>query len=371
MRTPTRWSMSASPTDRRPAAAGRNQSLDLLRGLAISLVVLAHCGSATTSVVPGLAAFAADYGQMGVQLFFIVSGYTMMLTFGDRDSLAAARSFYIRRVFRIVPLFWIAIPVYLLITKGEGFTMWAPDGVSARDVALTVLCLHWSSVTAFNSVVPGGWSIAVEMQFYLLFPLIIRLFRTRNGAVLCYALIAMVSVAAQFAADKYLVPQLAAALPKTQSYLAAAFFYGWLPRQSICFGFGILLYDFIERKNHPTLGALLLIGASLFSGWGGVVVLLAAASFGILASKLTIPFASLLGRHSYAVYLAHFAVISAIQALLPLDLIPMAILVTGLALALSYYLVEPLLERPFNRLGHALASRMRRPETAIAGAGSA
>jgi peptidoglycan/LPS O-acetylase OafA/YrhL len=102
-----------------------------------------------------------------------------------------------------------------------------------------------------------------------------------------------------------------------------------------------------------------------------VVVLLAAASFGILASKLTIPFASLLGRHSYAVYLAHFAVISAIQALLPLDLIPMAILVTGLALALSYYLVEPLLERPFNRLGHALASRMRRPETAIAGAGSA
>lgn len=345
--------------------------MDLLRGAAISLVVLAHCGSATTSVVPGLASFAAHYGEMGVQLFFIVSGYTMMLTFGVRDSLAAARSFYIRRIFRIVPLFWIAIPFYLLVTKGEGFAMWAPDGVSARDVALTVLCLHWSSVTAFNSVVPGGWSIAVEMQFYLLFPLVIRLFRTRNGAILGYVLIAMVSVAAQFLADKYLVPQLAAALPKSQSYLAGAFFYCWLPRQSICFGFGILLYDFIERKNHPTLGALLLIGASLFTGWGAEVVILAAASFAVLASKLKFPFASLLGRHSYAVYLAHFAVILVIQALLPLDLIPMAILVTGLALALSYCVVEPLLERPFNRLGHALASRIRQRETAMAGAGSA
>jgi exopolysaccharide production protein ExoZ len=366
-----RWCMSVSPTDPRPAMTGRNQSLDLLRGAAISLVVLAHSADVTESVVPGLASFAANYAQMGVQLFFIVSGYTMMLTYGDSGSPAAARSFYIRRLFRIVPLFWTAIVFYLLITKGEGITIWAPDGVSARDIVLTVLCLHWSSVTAFNSVVPGGWSIAVEMQFYLLFPLIIQLFRRPNGAIFCYALIAVVSVAAQFLADKYLVPQLAAALPNGRSYLAEGFFYCWLPRQLTCFGFGILLHDFIEQKNHPTLGALLLIGASLFSGWGGEVVILAAASFGILASKLTSRFASLLGRHSYAVYLAHFAVISAIQALFPLDLIPLAILVTGLSLALSYCLVEPLLERPFNRLGHALASRIRRPDAAMAGTGSA
>jgi exopolysaccharide production protein ExoZ len=349
----------------------RNQSLDLLRGAAISLVVLAHCADVTESVVPGLASFAANYAQMGVQLFFIVSGYTMMLTYGDSGSLAAARSFYIRRLFRIVPLFWIAIPFYLLITRGEGITMWAPGGVSARDVVLTVLFLHWSSVTAFNSVVPGGWSIAVEMQFYLLFPLIIQLFRRPNGAISCYALIAAVSVTAQFAADRYLVPHLAAALPGGQTYLAEGFFYCWLPRQLICFGFGILLYDVIEQRNRPTFGTMLLIGASLFSGWGAEVAVLSAAAFGILASRLTLPFASLLGRHSYAVYLAHFALVSTIQALRPLDLIPLVILVTALSLALSYYLVEPLLERPFNRLGHALASRIRRPETAIAGPGAA
>src|SRR5260370_37813411 len=102
----------------------------------------------------------------------MVSGVTMMLTFGDRVALAATRSFYIRRVFRIAPLFSAAIFLYLLLTKGEGFKAWAPGGVSGGDILLTLLFLHGSSVTAFNSVVPGGWSIAVDMPFYLLMPLL-------------------------------------------------------------------------------------------------------------------------------------------------------------------------------------------------------
>jgi peptidoglycan/LPS O-acetylase OafA/YrhL len=340
----------------------RNQSLDLLRGAAILLVVLVHCAYATTSIVPGLNSFAMHYGELGVQLFFIVSGYTMMLTFGDRVDPAAARSFYIRRVFRIVPLFWIAILCYLLITKGEGFKAWAPDGISASDVVLTFFFLHWSSVTAFNSVVPGGWSIAVEMQFYLLFPLIIYLFRRRNGPILCYALIALFSAVGQFAAQWYLVPQLAVSLPENQAYLADAFFYCWLPRQSVCFGLGILLYDWIEHKNHPALGALFLIGACLSSSWGAQIVILFGVSLAILALNVTGSLMSLLGRHSYAIYLAHFAWISAITSLFSLDLVPLFVLVTGLSLATSYYVTEPLIERHFNRLGHLLASRARRPK---------
>ena len=71
----------------------RNQSLDLLRGVAILLVVLVHCQEESNGVVPGLTWFAKEYGGLGVQLFFIVSGYTMMLTYGDRLDLAAARWF--------------------------------------------------------------------------------------------------------------------------------------------------------------------------------------------------------------------------------------------------------------------------------------
>src|ERR1700676_1473409 len=103
---------------------GRNQSLDLLRGAAILLVLLVHCSLTTTSLIPGLGWFGKEYGELGVQLFFIVSGYTMMLTFGDRVDFAAARAFYIRRIFRIVPLFWVAIVFYLLFTRGQGVRFW-------------------------------------------------------------------------------------------------------------------------------------------------------------------------------------------------------------------------------------------------------
>jgi peptidoglycan/LPS O-acetylase OafA/YrhL len=132
------------------------------------------------------------------------------------------------------------------LTKGEGVRFWAPDGIGASDVVLTFVFLQWSSVTALNSVAPGGWSIAVEMQFYLLFPLIIYLFRRPNGPVFFYALVALVSAVAEFAAQRYLIPRLALSLPGNQAYLAEAFYYCWLPRQFVCFGLGVLLYRCIE-----------------------------------------------------------------------------------------------------------------------------
>ncbi|MBY0381243.1 MAG: acyltransferase [Xanthobacteraceae bacterium] len=338
----------------------RNPSLDLLRGLAIAMVALTHCSHVAKSAIPGLHHFSWYYGELGVQLFFIVSGYTMMLTFGDKVDLSAARSFYIRRAFRIVPLFWIATVFYLLVQIPEN-RVWAPNGIGPAEVALTFLFLQWSSPTAFNSIVPGGWSIAVEMQFYLLFPLLICVFRTKNGPLICYALIALVNVVAQFAADHFLMQRMAASLPANEVYLSEAFYFWWLPRQLICFGFGILLYDFIELKNRPTIGALLLIGAGLFSSWTSEIVVLAAAAFVILALNMRAAPLGLLGRHSYAIYLFHFAFVWLFGKIPSIDLVLLFALVLGSSLATSYFIVEPLIERRFNRLGHQLANSRNSP----------
>ena len=263
-------------------------------------------------------------------------------------------------------MFWIALIFYLLFTRGEGFRTWAPHGISAGDVLLTFFFLHWGSVTAFNSVVPGGWSIAVEMQFYLLFPLLIYLFRRRNGAMLCYALVALVSVIGQFVIEPYLIPRLAASLPVSQAYLAEGVFTSWLPRQAICFGFGILLYDYIELKNRPAFGALFLLGAALVSPpQGAEIALLAAFALGVLISNVSLSWMTLLGRHSYAIYLVHFAVVSFIAALSPIGLVPLFVLVTAMSLAFSYHMIEPRIERPFNRLGHALASAGGAPKAGV------
>jgi peptidoglycan/LPS O-acetylase OafA/YrhL len=181
--------------------------------------------------------------------------------------------------------------------------------------------------------------------------------------LLCYALIALVSALGQLAAQHYLIPQMAATLPKDQAYLAEAFYFCWLPQQSICFGCGILLYDWVERKKLPTLGVLFLLGACLSSTWNAQVMILGAGAFAVLAVNVANSFMSLLGRHSYGIYLGHFALVPAISALAPFDLVWLFALVTGLSLALSYYLIEPLIERRFNRFGHGLASRVRQQRT--------
>jgi exopolysaccharide production protein ExoZ len=72
-----------------------------------------------------------------------------------------------------------------------------------------------------------------------------------------------------------------------------------------------------------------------------------------------------LGRHSYAIYLVHFAVVSFIAALSPMGLVPLFVLVTAMSLAFSYYMIEPRIERPFNRLGHALASAGGAPKAVV------
>ena len=110
--------MCAVAVDRsRQAMTRRNQSLDLLRGRghpAGRRRCIARKRS--TGVVPGLTwCCQGVWASSASSCFFIVSGYTMMLTFGDRVDLArrAARSIF-GACLRIAPLFWVAIVFYLL-----------------------------------------------------------------------------------------------------------------------------------------------------------------------------------------------------------------------------------------------------------------
>ena len=130
-------------------------------------------------------------------------------------------------------------------------------------------------------------------------------------------------------------------------------------------GFAEVYRDAILVLSVPGLYCILLLAGRRLKRRHGVklgfLYQLFAISLAILASNVTSSFMGLLGRHSYAIYLAHFAWIMAVTALSSLDLVPLFVLVTGLSLATSYFVTEPLIERHFNRLGHLLASRVRRP----------
>lgn len=148
--------------------------LDALRGCAIIMVILVH----TSQAVPPLSSIAHMFawaGQMGVQLFFLASAYSLCFVQQQpRDTQNPTLGFYIRRYFRVAPLYYVAILFY-----GAMAMLSAPDGIwahtenyTAPTIAANTLLIQGFVQNGNNSVVPGGWSVGTEVAFYLVFPVL-------------------------------------------------------------------------------------------------------------------------------------------------------------------------------------------------------
>lgn len=148
----------------------RNLSVDALRALGAVLVFAFHAGHLFARGIP--------FGWIGVPLFFVVSGYLIcgrLLDLSDRALPlgAALRSFYWRRALRIFPVYWL----FLLIVTGLALSSGAEVQLHALPYAWTHTSnfFNASSAHVYNPVLDPTWSLAVEEQFYLLFPLVVLL----------------------------------------------------------------------------------------------------------------------------------------------------------------------------------------------------
>jgi exopolysaccharide production protein ExoZ len=126
--------------------------IDALRGYAIIGVLAVHVGG------------VAD-GARGVQLFFMASAIALLHSWhGQKDSV---RRFYTRRLFRIAPMFWLAIPTFFWLS-----TLTHAEHISLSQIISATLFLHWATPNWQNAAVPGSWSIGCEVLFYAIFPLL-------------------------------------------------------------------------------------------------------------------------------------------------------------------------------------------------------
>ncbi len=147
--------------------------IDILRGIAILLVVEAH----STRLIPNRGPFLnaiSDLGTLGVQLFFVASALTLCLSMQGRElNRREITGFYLRRFFRIAPLYYVGIALY-----GGLSSYYASAGLGElyngdyifSNVLANVLLIHGIYAPANNNIVPGGWSIGCEVLFYALFP---------------------------------------------------------------------------------------------------------------------------------------------------------------------------------------------------------
>ncbi len=164
---------SATADQGRLAESRKLAYIDLVRGIAILLVVWVH-HSQSFHGLQLIRRGLASYGQMGVQFFFVASAFTMSLSASTRRyEPHTVSNFLIRRYFRIAPLYYVGILLYLVIRR------FGADGGRQTDTPQNLLAnvafVHGFAPSALNDVVPGGWSIAVEMMFYVIFPALFRI----------------------------------------------------------------------------------------------------------------------------------------------------------------------------------------------------
>ncbi len=195
-------------TEAKDAALRRRiPELDGLRGIAILLVAVFHYGSIAGS--PQNAAFrvwnfATGLGWIGVDLFFVLSGCLITgILLETRDSPRYFRSFYGRRILRIMPLyysaviffFWIYLPLaHAVVAHG----LYETDERSWMVTSLWEQVWYWLHISNWRSAfgylevspVAHFWSLAIEEQFYLLWPLLVRRTPEKRLLQICAAGIA-------------------------------------------------------------------------------------------------------------------------------------------------------------------------------------
>ncbi|HEX9273637.1 MAG TPA: acyltransferase [Candidatus Binatia bacterium] len=164
-------------------------SLDGLRAVSITLVVISHLS--LPAAFPGLpcARCWTLAGDLGVQMFFVISGFlitSLLLKEIDQSGSISLSRFYYRRTLRIFPPFYFML-AFLIIVSSKGFLQ-IPASSLVHAATYTTNYLPEESLNLFTR---HTWSLAVEEQFYLLWPIALVLLGKLRGLKLAVVALAL------------------------------------------------------------------------------------------------------------------------------------------------------------------------------------
>ncbi|HEY0784449.1 MAG TPA: acyltransferase [Acidobacteriaceae bacterium] len=183
--------MQPSPP-RNTHSSGHVPALDGVRGLAVLIIFLVHYGGGAQSSRPlvRLAGSALQLGWSGVTLFFVLSGFLITgILWGSRGRPHWWRTFAIRRALRIFPLYYLTLLVITLValwrhTLGAGLHTLFIYSIYAQNYNFDGHMPHVVPMEVWHF-----WSLAVEEQFYLVWPfLLLAMPSVRQARRLCVAL---------------------------------------------------------------------------------------------------------------------------------------------------------------------------------------
>ena len=307
-------------------------SIDGLRAIAVTAVVLYHLG---ISWIPG--------GFLGVDLFFVISGYVitrLILDSINQSSALDLRAFYAARLRRIYPGF-----LFMVISTIIFIGVWAPEAIkrflSDLPYALSGT-LNWALVARHQDyfetigrapLLQHTWSLAVELQFYLIWPIILltvlKYFGKKNIARIAL-IIAIISGTALFLVSLQLDQANAAQVSHiyfgtdTHSlglFLGSALAVSWIPQnlsanitrraQDVIDGIGVVgllglisTFLFIDESN----AGLYQVAFPLAAIFGCLVIISLVHPASRFAPIISTPPFRWVGQRSYGIYIWHWVI---------------------------------------------------------------
>lgn len=360
----------------------RLPGLDLLRAIAIVWVMFFHAAALGSPYPP-----MSQFGWMGVDLFFALSGYLIgwqVLKPLSRGEPLRWGDFYLRRAMRVLPAFWAVIALYLLVPEFR-----ERPGMQPVWQFLTFsvnLLIDYQHNKAFSH----AWSLCVEEHFYLLFPLM-AWWLTRRPALWKTVAVGVVLVAGGMALRAWVWHS--SLDDGSTAWVERIYYPTWMRLDGLLAGVMLaairayrpLWWAAMMRRS----GVLLALGlagvaaaiwlsqdrlglqASVFGfpvvSFGLALLVAAAASERRWTGRVRVPGAAWLAAASFSLYLTHKQMFGLVSrhygdrldghGLLALVVYAAAALLGG---ALLYYAVE----RPFLRLRDRIVQRRGAPDEA-------
>lgn len=362
--------VDATGTDRRGY-------FDAARALAAFMVIAVHTQQNFAATTP-LVMTVAQMGQLGVQLFFVVSAF---LIFDSLERLkhkgGSLLEYFFHRFLRVAPLYYVAIIGWTIVTRmaesrpAWGFGAAQTGAYTWPNILSNVLLIHGLIPSANNSIVGGGWSVGTEFLFYLLAPVLFE-WRKRPWRIACAAAICMPFVSV---AVNYLQPD----LEQPRYVIDNSFLYFSIINQLPVFVVGMLLYCFRDaafRMSAPVATAGMAIFAVAtcwiwqrhFSGelTFFFVPLLSAISFAFLLVLLKrapkIPSTiSVVGQRSFSIYLLSAPTILILKnichSLGTVLSFPTALLIVTISVCTCASVTYHLIEKPFINFAKRMFAR--------------
>lgn len=311
--------------------------------------------------------FILQNGDKGVTLFFLMSAYTLCLSLSRKreTEISPVRNYFLRRAFRIVPLYYFTIILVLFIHI---------NSPSINSIAANVLFIHGLNPNWINSTIPGGWSVGIEVLFYLIFPFMFFSIQSVPKAInitLLFMLIAKIVTSLMFKNP-----------PVSNGVSWGVFIYENIISQLPVFLIGICLYLITKHKQslkeQPGLYKTYCLIALLviFHVAGGNVLkphYLFAIVFGFLAYGLSVypvpvlvnKFTVGVGKLSYSIYLIHLLVSNLLVKYhlnhysnnTQVEVLIRFTIILSISICISW-ITYTLIEVPFQNIGRRLIKRL-------------